>query len=149
MIVVERADMPVSMQVQPSILQLSGGHKGYLRVTGVFSDGATVDLTKSSRIAYSSNMPAVATVQAQGIVTAEGPPSKPPRSSSSSLRQPACLLPQSHGPSVRLVGASTAPGCTLRLPRYPRSKPSQLLLQTRPSTLSSRRPPSLSFLPCR
>jgi hypothetical protein len=61
------------MQAQPSILVLSEGQNGYLRATGAFSDGTSYDLTKSTLISYSSDTPSVATVQAQGIVTAVAP----------------------------------------------------------------------------
>jgi hypothetical protein len=69
-IVVERADTPLSLRVEPSLLRMSAGQKGYLRVVGVFGDGTTSDLTKSSRTVYISDKVGVATVQAQGIVTA-------------------------------------------------------------------------------
>jgi hypothetical protein len=69
-IVVERADLPLSLRVEPSLLRISTGQKGYLRVIGVFGDGTTTDLTKSSRTIYTSDKVSVATVQAQGIVTA-------------------------------------------------------------------------------
>jgi hypothetical protein len=72
-IVVERPDSPVRLRVEPSILDLSLSQKGYLRVVGEFADGMTTDLTKSSRVAFASTTPTVATVQAQGIVTALAP----------------------------------------------------------------------------
>jgi hypothetical protein len=68
-IVVERADSPVSLRVEPSLLRLSIGRKGYLSVEGVFEDGTTTDLTKSSRTKFTSSAPSVASVDAQGIVT--------------------------------------------------------------------------------
>ena len=72
-IVVERPAGPISLRAEPSLLHLSLGHKGYLRVVGVFGDGSTTDLTKSSRTMYTSDHVDVATVQAQGIVTAVAP----------------------------------------------------------------------------
>jgi hypothetical protein len=72
-IVVERVDLPLSLRVEPSLLRISAGQKGYLRVVGVFGDGTTTDLTKSSRTAYASDKVGVATVQAQGIVSAVAP----------------------------------------------------------------------------
>ena|SRR5579872_7067394 len=68
-IVVERPDSPVRLRVEPSFLELSFSQKGYLRVVGEFADGMTADLTKGNRISFASTSPAVATVQAQGIVT--------------------------------------------------------------------------------
>ncbi len=67
---VERADSPVSLDVYPSSMHLSPGHKGFLSVSGKFSDGENVDLSKASRIVYTSDTPSVAAVQADGTVTA-------------------------------------------------------------------------------
>lgn len=69
-IVVEHADPPASIKAEPSVLQLSVGQNGYLSVTGVFTDGTTPELTRSTLISFASDTPTVATVQAQGIVTA-------------------------------------------------------------------------------
>ena len=67
-IIVERPDTPVSLRVEPSVLQLAFGHKGYLRVLATFGDGTTIDLTQSSLTAFSQPSP-VANVGAYGIVT--------------------------------------------------------------------------------
>ena len=72
-IVVERSDAPLSLHSEPSLLRLSVGQNGYLRVIAGFSDGATMAVTKSTLITYTSDTPSVATVQAQGIVTAVAP----------------------------------------------------------------------------
>lgn len=68
-IIVERADTPVRLRVEPTVLDLSPSQKGYLRVLGEYSDGKTVDLTQAGGVFYSSTAPTVAIVQAQGIVT--------------------------------------------------------------------------------
>jgi hypothetical protein len=44
-----------------------------LAVTGLFTDGALVDITESTRITYRSQDPSVATVGSDGRVTAIGP----------------------------------------------------------------------------
>lgn len=72
-IVVERADFPVSLEVYPPSMQLSVGRKGFLSVTGVFSDGERVNLWKASKTVYTSDRLSVATVQAQGVVTGVAP----------------------------------------------------------------------------
>jgi hypothetical protein len=71
-IVVERSDPPARLRVEPAILDLLLSQQGYLRVLGEFAEGTTTDLTQSSRIAYASSTPAVATVKA-GIVTPVAP----------------------------------------------------------------------------
>ena len=47
--------------------------KRYFRVTGLYADRTTADLTQSSRIEYVSSAPSVATVDTQGIVTPVAP----------------------------------------------------------------------------
>lgn len=69
-VVVQRPDPPVSVRVQPSILKLNIGKNAYLRVIGTYSDGSTADLTQAASTTFVSNSPAIATVTAQGAVTA-------------------------------------------------------------------------------
>ncbi len=69
---VERPDSPVSINVEPTIFKLYPGQMGYLRVIGTFADGSSLDLTKSTTTTFSSSVNAVATVNAQGIVTPLG-----------------------------------------------------------------------------
>lgn len=73
LILVERADSPVSVSVYPVVVDFTMDQKRYLEVTGHYADGTTADLTQSSRIRYVSSAPSVATVQAQGIVTPVAP----------------------------------------------------------------------------
>ncbi len=70
---VERADNPISIRVEPTILNLYPGQMGYLRVTGLFNDSTTLDLTQSGLITYASDTPGAATVGPQGIVTPVAP----------------------------------------------------------------------------
>jgi hypothetical protein len=73
-ILVERADSPISISVYPPMaLDFTMGQKRYLQVTGTYADKTTADLTKSSRISYVSSAPGVAKVDAQGIVTPVAP----------------------------------------------------------------------------
>jgi len=70
---VERPDEPQQLEVRPSILSFDYvGQDGRLSVYGKFSDGSKVDLTYSSKTTYSSNAPAVATVDDDSTVTAVG-----------------------------------------------------------------------------
>ena len=73
-IVVERPDSPLQLEAQPSTLGFDYvGDDGRLRLYGKFSDGSKVDLTYSSKTTYSSDTPAVASVDDQGTVKAVGP----------------------------------------------------------------------------
>jgi hypothetical protein len=63
---VERPDSPVSILVEPTILELLPGEVGYLGVTGLFQDGTTFDLAQSTLVTYTSDTPGVATVGATG-----------------------------------------------------------------------------------
>lgn len=67
---VERADMPTA--INPQIPQLSFkalGEQFPLVLLGTFSDGSVLDVTESSYVTYSSGNTAVATVDANGMVT--------------------------------------------------------------------------------
>jgi len=70
-LMVEPADAPISLTIRPSLLRLSAGDKGYLRVFGVFPDGKTIDLTPSTQASFTSDAPRIAEVDAtRGIVSA-------------------------------------------------------------------------------
>ena len=56
------------MHIEPTILDLSPGGKGFLRVVAEFAGNQSLELTKSTRVTYSSDDTAVATVQSDGIV---------------------------------------------------------------------------------
>ena len=72
-ITVQRPDAPVSVRVEPDILELKVGEKGYLRVIAAYRDGSTADVTQAPNTAYKSNSIATATVNSYGIVTAVAP----------------------------------------------------------------------------
>jgi hypothetical protein len=70
---VERPDSPVSLLADPvRILPQSQGQRQPLRISATFSDGAILDVTGSTNMAYSSSNTSVATVNANGTVTAVG-----------------------------------------------------------------------------
>ena len=70
---VERPDSPSSFTVEPASLSLWIGDQTSLRLVGTYGDSSTVDLTKSTQTSYVSQSPNVATVTADGFVTALGP----------------------------------------------------------------------------
>jgi hypothetical protein len=57
----------------PSVNLIAGVIEEHLRVDGVFTDGATRDISKSREIQYISSDPQVATVTADGLVEAVDP----------------------------------------------------------------------------
>ena len=63
----------IRLTVQPSLLRLTAGDKGPLKVFGVFPDGQAMDLTPSMQVAFTSSAPGVSTVEQQGVVTAVAP----------------------------------------------------------------------------
>jgi hypothetical protein len=66
---VERADAPVSLSVQPSLLHFfTVGPAGRVHVLGTFADGTTTNLTNSSLTSYSSF--GTVTAGSYGVVTA-------------------------------------------------------------------------------
>ena len=71
-ITVQRSDAPVTVRVEPAVLQLRIGQKAYLRVVSTYGDGSTAVLTKSASTTYTSNSTAIATVNNYGAVTAVG-----------------------------------------------------------------------------
>jgi hypothetical protein len=71
---VEKAEEPTRIWAQPStILFSAAGERIPVRVLGAFGDGSQEALTKSSKTTYTSANPNVATVTADGLVTAVGP----------------------------------------------------------------------------
>jgi hypothetical protein len=72
-ILIERAHWPVSISVSPVVWDFTMNQKGHLRVTGVYADGTNAEVTQSTRIRYVSDVPDVARVDSQGIVTPVAP----------------------------------------------------------------------------
>lgn len=71
---IERNEDPILIRVEPTFLQfLTGGEKLPLRVVGNYADGSRTVITESVRTHYHSANQAVATVSAQGLVTAVAP----------------------------------------------------------------------------
>ena len=70
---VERPDLPTSLSAQiPALIFESQGEETSLQISGTFSDGSILDVTQSSNLAYISSNPSIATVDANGLVTAVG-----------------------------------------------------------------------------
>ncbi|HEV3481492.1 MAG TPA: Ig-like domain repeat protein [Candidatus Acidoferrales bacterium] len=68
---VERSDMPTSLSApMPSITFGAIGETLPIQLLANFSDGSTLEVTRSSYVAYSSSNTAVATVDANGIISA-------------------------------------------------------------------------------
>ena len=62
---------PTSLQTQPTVLSFSAaGQTMPFQVMGIFYNGSQLDMTHSVQMSYTSQNPAIATVDAQGIVTA-------------------------------------------------------------------------------
>jgi hypothetical protein len=73
-LVVERPDNPVTLSAEPSIMNFQlAGDQSPLRIVGTFPDGSLVDVDESTYITYQSDTPSVATVDADGHVTAIAP----------------------------------------------------------------------------
>ena len=73
-LVVERPDNPVSLTAEPSTMAFQlAGDQCPLRIVGTFPDGSLVDVQESTYITYRSDTPGVATVDADGMVTAVAP----------------------------------------------------------------------------
>jgi hypothetical protein len=71
---VERPDMPVSISASITGITLgSPGESFPIKFLGTFADGSVLDLTESSKIAYSVSNSSVATIDANGIVAAVTP----------------------------------------------------------------------------
>jgi hypothetical protein len=64
---VERADSPVNMHADDSY-RVHVGATSFSRIMGLFSDGETIDLKRSTLTAFRSDNPSVATVGAYGLV---------------------------------------------------------------------------------
>lgn len=68
---VERNDFPVRVQVDPSEIKFTEAQQLIpLTVTGTFSDGSQVDISRSKFTQYTSSNPAVATVSSIGVAAA-------------------------------------------------------------------------------
>jgi Bacterial Ig-like domain (group 2) len=71
---VEKSEEPVRIWAEPALVQFTKvGDEIPLRVLGAFAAGTNEELTKSSKTAFTSADPRVATVSASGMVTAVGP----------------------------------------------------------------------------
>jgi len=71
---VERPDLPTSVSTPTSKIMMSApGETAPLILLAKFADGLVLDVTHSSRVAYSSTDTRVATIDANGIVTAMSP----------------------------------------------------------------------------
>ena len=66
-----QSDRPVSLDIQPAVLNLSAGKEVALTVKGIYRDGTTAVLTKSTT--YVSQDSSVATVTSEGVVKAVAP----------------------------------------------------------------------------
>jgi len=68
---VERADEPIRLWAEPSIIQFTHvGDQIPLRVLGAFADGTRAELTHSRKTTFASAAPRVASITAAGMVTA-------------------------------------------------------------------------------
>jgi hypothetical protein len=72
-LLVELADTPVRLKVQPSILEIRIGGQGYIMPLGVFPDGLSVNLANSTETSFQSSAPGVATVDHEGTVNPVAP----------------------------------------------------------------------------
>jgi hypothetical protein len=71
---VEKSEEPVRIWAEPALVQFTKvGDEIPLRLLGAFAAGTNEELTKSSKTAFISADPRVATVSASGMVTAVGP----------------------------------------------------------------------------
>jgi hypothetical protein len=71
---VEKAEEPTRIWAKPETILFSrAGERIPLRVLGAFGDGSQETLTKSSKTIYTSADPRIASVSADGLVTAVGP----------------------------------------------------------------------------
>ena len=68
---VERPDQPTRIWTEPSIIQFTYvGDQIPLRVLAAFADGSRAELTRSSKTTFASSDPRVASITADGMVTA-------------------------------------------------------------------------------
>jgi hypothetical protein len=68
---VERPDQPIRIWAEPSIIQFTHlGDQIPLRVLGAFADGSRTELTRSSRTTFASSDSRIASITAEGMVTA-------------------------------------------------------------------------------
>ena len=72
-LVVEKADIPARIITEPSKIIFDDiGEQIPITVMSISADGSHTDVTQSSRVTYSSNDAAIATVNGAGLVTAKG-----------------------------------------------------------------------------
>src|SRR6185503_6627183 len=68
---VERPDLPRSVEPETrEIVFGAEGEQGRIDLSASFGDGSVFDVTRSSKVTYTSSDPAVATVDVHGMVTA-------------------------------------------------------------------------------
>jgi hypothetical protein len=72
-IVVEPAENPIALSIQPTTVSMRVGDVAPLRVVGKFASGAERLMTFSGRISYATTSPAIATVDNVGRITAVSP----------------------------------------------------------------------------
>jgi hypothetical protein len=70
---IERSDSPTKFKASTSGLGMEIGERLPIYVSGTYSDGSIVDLTKSTQTTYVSQAPSIATVTNEGWVTAIAP----------------------------------------------------------------------------
>jgi hypothetical protein len=71
---VERPDMPLSISTPTPVVTISTpGEESPISVVATFAGGSILDVTNSSNLTYSSSQTSIATVDANGIVTAVAP----------------------------------------------------------------------------
>jgi hypothetical protein len=71
---VERADMPISLSSQfPGLTMEAQGQLSPMMLTATFSDGSTLQVTKSTKVTYQSTSTSVFTVDGKGTATAVAP----------------------------------------------------------------------------
>jgi uncharacterized protein YjdB len=66
---VERPDSPGRIRVSPGVLRLWVGAQSELFVVGTYKDAGDVDISKSTRLGFESESPAIASVTKNGKVT--------------------------------------------------------------------------------
>jgi hypothetical protein len=67
-LVVELADAPITLKVQPSVFEIYSGRQGHISAVGVFPDGLWVNLANSTETSFKSSAPTVVTVDHEGTV---------------------------------------------------------------------------------
>ena len=67
---VEQPEIPKRIEAQGQSVNIAEHETAALQIWGILADGSKVDLTRSSQMAYTSDRPAVATVDSEGNVSA-------------------------------------------------------------------------------